>query len=337
MSTQIYALFWKSNARAAIYLLAALWTVPCAAQAGRTTGMGFYNVENLFDTVPNPLIRDADYTPEGRLRWNTGRYTRKIANLARVVDDLSLDVLALAEVENEAVVRDLVLAAKTDYNYIHRTMDDARGIDLALLYKGDRFEPERVRLVASGFGRQFLYVRGRLCGVRVDVVVCHLPSLLNRREMRARTLDRLCGFVDSLQRSDAGARVVVLGDFNANPDDPLMRERFPRGVRVAADAGMLCNPLYAKWKDGQGSYVYRDRRELLDHIYLGGNLMNPGGGLRYRSCGIFVREYLLVPAGRPDHGYPLRTFASGRYDGGFSDHLPVFVYLDVVSENLSEQ
>ena len=41
---------------------------------------------------------------------------------------LDADLLALAEVENEAVVRDLMYAMRSDYNYIHRNSGDPRGI-----------------------------------------------------------------------------------------------------------------------------------------------------------------------------------------------------------------
>ena len=37
-----------------------------------------------------------------------------------------------------------------------------------------------------------------------------------------------------------------------------------------------------------------------------------------------VRDYLIHRSG-PWKGYPIRTFQAGRYTGGYSDHLPVFL------------
>ena len=60
-----------------------------------------YNVESLFDTVPDPSAGDAEFTPHSPRRWNTERYRMKINHISRVIDDLDADLLALAEVENE--------------------------------------------------------------------------------------------------------------------------------------------------------------------------------------------------------------------------------------------
>ena len=102
-----------------------------------------YNVESLFDTVPDPSAGDAEFTPHSPRRWNTERYRMKINHISRVIDDLDADLLALAEVENEAVVRDLMYAMRSDYNYIHRNSGDPRGMDVVLLYRGGRFFPTR--------------------------------------------------------------------------------------------------------------------------------------------------------------------------------------------------
>lgn len=82
--------------------------------------VAFYNTENLFDTIRNPLISDGEYTPQGARHWDTQRYACKIGRIARVLDELNADIVGLAEVENEAVVRDLMFAMRQDYNYIHR-------------------------------------------------------------------------------------------------------------------------------------------------------------------------------------------------------------------------
>src|SRR5690606_17159083 len=45
----------------------------------------WYNVENLFDTIDDPRTNDADMLPNGRLRWNSGRYRHKLSQLAQAI------------------------------------------------------------------------------------------------------------------------------------------------------------------------------------------------------------------------------------------------------------
>ena len=73
--------------------------------------VAFYNVENLFDTVDDPGIDDAEFLPDGKNHWTTDKYHTKIANIAKVIkamnDGNGPDILGLAEVENMHVMKDL--------------------------------------------------------------------------------------------------------------------------------------------------------------------------------------------------------------------------------------
>jgi endonuclease/exonuclease/phosphatase family metal-dependent hydrolase len=286
-------------------------SLPAAAQHRAT--VGFWNVENMFDTIPAPEYPDDDdYCPGGKQRWNTERYVNKHRNIARILDEMNLDVVGLAEVENEAVTRDLVRKLKTDYNYIHRTAGARpRGRDVVLLYKGDRFIPREVRTVDSRTSRSFLYVRGVLRGHRVDIVVCHMPSMLNRHDYRDRAAKRLCTFVDSLHTADPAARVIVMGDFNATPRDRVTRQNI--------SDSLFC-PLESAAARGHGTYAHNNRWMMYDNIYLGMRLLG-----EFERAEIYIKPHLLYnDPGLKRHGYPHRTFTNGRYTNGFSDHLPVF-------------
>ena len=181
-----------------------------SVEAQNRHSIAFYNVESLYDTLPSPFYDDTDYTPNGRLRWNAERYRSKIENICKVIDTLQSDVVVLAEVENEEVVRDLVVGMCTDYNYIHRNTRDHRGMDIALLYKGDKFTPRKVRQINSGTTRQFLYVQGELDGEQLDLLCCHLPSQFSVRESYERSVRKLSSFADSLSRMDTASRVVIV-------------------------------------------------------------------------------------------------------------------------------
>ncbi len=325
--------------------------------------VAFWNTENLFDTIPSSFYDDREYTPEGSYGWDSGRYTRKLRNMARVIGDMGADIVGLAEVENEAVVRGLVAALADDYNYIHRTSGDRRGIDIALIYKGDKLFPDHVRLINSGYSREFLHVKGTLLGESVGILICHLPSKANARDYREKAMNRLCTVADSLRSADRSTKLIVMGDFNCDPSERLFRRTIGRMSGGFYNRIML----YAGITGESGtaaSYAYDGRWYLLDNIMLSAGAIY-GEGLLYKSGGVFVRDYMIagasnnigmesgagngakndiedaggigvidgtdnmdgaaLPAGR--RGYPLRTFTSGRYTAGYSDHLPVYVVL----------
>lgn len=280
-----------------------------AVSAQRPPVVMFYNVESLYDTIPSLFYNDSDYTPKGALRWNSARYQNKLRSLASVIDSVAAEIVALAEVENEGVVRDLVMTLSTDYNYIHRTSNDARGMDLAILYKGDKFFPSQIRMVESGYRRDFLYVQGKLCGERIDLIVCHLPSQLGRRENRLRAQRRLATFVDSLHRADSSARIIIAGDFNDTPSLTLKRNIMPT----------WSSPLLLEAeRRGEGTIVYDGRWLMYDNFWI-----DPKAFPSARAQ-VYIRRDMLS---NNEGVRPLRTLTSRAYTAGPSDHLPIILHL----------
>ena len=202
--------------------------------AGPGIRIACYNAESLHDTIPDRLIDDGDYTPRGARQWNGERYRLKIGHIARVIDELDADLLLLTEIENESVLRDLMLATSSDYNYIHRHTSDRRGMDIALLYRGSLFFPGRVRQIAGpGLPRELLVVNGLLDGEPLTLIGAHLPSQLNRASYRLRALGTLRKAVDSILRRDPNRKLLVMGDMNCTPQSAeAVREL---GIRDPAD------------------------------------------------------------------------------------------------------
>lgn len=311
----------NSNSTRRAGLVIALLLVVSSAIAQHTASVGFYNVENFFDTIPSGTYNDSAYTPQGRNRWNTERYNNKLRNIARVIDHMSLDIVGLAEIENENVIRNLIATLTTDYNYVYRKTGGRDGRAIAMLYKGDRFIPEEIRQLRSPSSRKPLYIKGLLCGQRVDVVVCHQPSMLNRYEHRERAMLSLYAFADSLHRADSCAHLIIMGDFNAAPDDKVML-----GTFRAPESGLFC-PLENLAAQGFGSYAYNNKWMLYDNIYVSTRLRK--GNVRYGKSGIFIQSYLVTDDKTRRCGYPMRTFNGKKYANGFSDHLPVFIFLRI--------
>ena len=111
--------------------------------------IGFYNLENLFDTYDDPVKNDAEYLPDGKNKWTDAKYQKKLSNMAKVIRSMAKDngrfhtILGISEVENRLVVEDLVAdpqIAEANYQIVHFDSPDRRGIDVALLYRPDQFE-----------------------------------------------------------------------------------------------------------------------------------------------------------------------------------------------------
>ncbi|MEI2986224.1 MAG: hypothetical protein V8T61_04150 [Alistipes inops] len=202
-----------------------------AAAQHRKVSAAFYNVENLFDTISSPFRNDSDFTPSGRYRWDAERYRTKLSRIARTIDDAGFDIVALAEVESERAVRDLTATLADDYNFIHRTTSDRRGIDIALLYKGDKFFPSEVSQIPSGTSREFLFVRGDLIGHETGLLVCHLPSKFNDKSYRTGAAVRLAAVADSLLCKAGCERLLDHGRFQRR----AARTGIPESLRPRAE------------------------------------------------------------------------------------------------------
>ena len=124
--------------------------------AGQGTVVMFWNVENFFDSVDDPLTADDDYTAFGKMRWGRKRFDRKRNAIAKTIISLRdvygafPAVVGLCEVENFRVLWRLVELtplSKLGYKIIHRDSRDRRGIDVALLYREEFFEPLQTEFI----------------------------------------------------------------------------------------------------------------------------------------------------------------------------------------------
>lgn len=315
----------KPCSRGLFFILTAVFVFQAHVSVGQKTSIAFWNVENLYDTIPSLFYDDSEYTPQGARGWGAERYGAKIGNLARVLDDMAADVVGLVEVESETAIRDLVMALRTDYNYIHRTSGDRRGMDAVLLYKGDKFFPDSVWLANAGGGREFLCVAGELSGERVELVVCHMASNLNSYAFRESKMRALRQLLETMLEDDPAANIIVMGDMNAVPAERVVRKTLGR---MSSPYDFMFNPLWEQYRAGKGTYNYRKRWYLYDWVLVSPSLAR-GSGIRAQDGGIFVKEYMTeISATVPSAARkPMRTFYGREYVGGYSDHLPVFLYI----------
>ena len=315
--------------------------------------VGFYNQENLFDTCHDAGKNDYDFLPNGSYHWNGLKYSHKLHNMSTALADMGTDklpgvgcaIIGMSEVENDKVLNDLVaqpaLAAR-GYKYVHVEGPDKRGIDCALLYNPRLFTVRNVKLLPyvqelekdSNFvTRGFLTVSGTMGGDHVAVIVCHWPSRFSTSFYRESGARQVRVIKDSLLRDDKNCKVIVMGDMNDDPTNKSMTEGL--GCKAEIDEVGKDN-MYNPWynvlaKEGHGTLAYNGSWNLFDQIVLSPNMLNAKGSkdyssLKYWKHQIFSRPYLFQTEGKYK-GNPKRTTSGGVWLDGYSDHLPVVLYL----------
>ena len=315
--------------------------------------VAFYNLENLFDTINDPLKND-EASPMMELKANRSEiYRKKIKNMARVISRIGSDrannspaVIGVCEIENRKVLEDLVndpLLLPKDYGIIHYEGPDRRSIDVALLYQKSLFQPmessSHELKIYDDLSRKRVYTRdqllvsGKLDGDVIHVIVNHWPS---RSGGEARSRSKRLGaaklnkrLIDSLQSLDPYAKILTMGDLNDDPTNDSVKEVLKaKKDRKKVPLKGIYNPFEKMFTEkGYGTTAYRDAWSLFDQIMVTKPLIEGDyASYRFWKAGIYNKAYLSNKRGRWE-GYPLRSFADGGFTDGYSDHFPVYVYL----------
>lgn len=335
------------------FLLLLLFSLLASAQKQqyKVAIVSFYNLENFYDTLDNPLVRDEEFLPTGLKNYNSSIYWNKVGKLATVVSQIGTDmnrdgaaILGVSEIENDTVLTDLVnhdLLKSRNYKIVHYDSRDARGVDVGLLYNPKYFTVEAsdklfVQLPGGSkdayFTRDILWVKGKLDGETVHVYVNHWPSRSGgeERSAPARIAAAMVAkqHIDSITKADPAAKIILMGDLNDDPISPsvaqvLKAKGKPKDVR----AGGLFNPWMEMYKNGVGTLAYQDSWNLFDQIIISHPwLSKEQSGFFYYQPRIFNREFMVENVGRYK-GYPMRTWDGNTYRGGYSDHFPTYLVL----------
>lgn len=306
----------------------------------------FYNTENLFDTSDDTLKDDNDFLPEGVMRWNYLRYNKKISDLYKTIaaaGEWNMPAfIALCEVENKKVLEDLLrntYLSKYDYQIIHEESSDERGIDVCMIYRKECAEVLQFSYrIPAGTGaeefrsRSVLLASMLIQGDTLHLIVNHWPSrrggALAGEDLRMKIAGFVKGLCDSIGMASNGrAKIIICGDFNATPDDiviKLLSDMDSPGIA-------LINLSENAAEKGEGSYRYKGIWEMIDQVIVSESLLNSESGLftapdKFR---IFSPDFLLEKDPVYPGFSPYATYRGYRYHGGFSDHLPVMIDLQV--------
>lgn len=302
-----------------------------------------WNVENLFDAEDDPLKNDSEFLPNSKKEWTEDKLETKLINLMRVINYMNNscgpDIIAMQEVENINVVKQLIYKfPERDYIVVHRESPDDRGIDASLIYDRNIFgivsvDTIRVKLPTNSNTRYILHVtlHHKLSNSNLHIFVNHWPSRIGgqfksepNREAAAKTLRTA---VDSLFNLNENEQIIILGDFNDEPENISIKEI----LRVEEfdcekenfTPKTLFNLAYNKYKLGEGTYLYGSDWNMLDQIIISSSLVNKKN-LDYvcNSFEIIKPSYMINKTGNRI-GAPIPTYSGNKYIGGFSDHFPV--------------
>jgi len=178
----------------------------------KTLAVAFWNVENLFDTVDDPLKQDEDFTPSGRYHWTEEKLATKIENLSRVIKSMNADIVGLAEVENIEVLRRLARSAGYQNAYLIER-GDSRGIDVGIISR-----------LPLGDVKNFGHLRGYLTGNAIGLTFA-FTHWKSKRGNEARTSE--ARYRQAAQATELRSPVLLMGDLNEEPSEKgrsLLRE-----------------------------------------------------------------------------------------------------------------
>lgn len=319
--------------------------------------------KNDYEYLPDGTMKWGKMKYEAKLH-NMSRVLSELCT--EKLRNIGAAVIGVSEIENANVLDDLLKQpslANRGYKYVDVPSYDRRGVECAFFYNPKFFDMERYFCVQYNYGpsgkvddpmlgfyldekgkvqaydhlqgdttyitRGFLVMEGKLAGEKMFFIVNHWPSRAAGDEVRQRAGWQVRQLKDALQKSEPGAKVVIMGDMNDDPGNKSMTTQLGcKSELKDVKEGDMYNPWYnTLYKVGQGTLMYNGKWNLFDQIVMSGNMIGTDRStLKYYQHAIFMPPYLFQQEGKYK-GNPLRTHAGGVWLNGYSDHLPTQIYL----------
>src|SRR5690606_18656314 len=300
----------------------------------------FYNTENFYSAeARTSQLPNIEFS--GLRNWDQFRFQNKLQKIAQVFQLINEKhgvmpmLIGLAEVQGEGVLQHLVSQPVFEgrFNVIHYESMDERGVDVALIYDKSKvevissepisyfFEIEGTEPEKYDTTRDVLHVKLTYGGATVNVFVFHLPSKREKDINRPRRDVILTDIRERImQMNDLGESVLLMGDFNENPDE----ENIKNIAFGSNNEKILSNPFEDLFLKGKFSTFHRQFGLLFDQMLISDDFFKQSASLLYENAEVFDHPKLKSWY-RKFEGRPFRTFVGSRYLGGYSDHFPVLL------------
>ena len=303
----------------------------------------FYNVENLFDPREDSITSDEEYQPTGMRGWTNSRLKQKQINISKVVLAVGgwdpPDLIGVCEVENFSVLYGLTNYTPLKnfgYKIIHFDSPDPRGIDVALMYRPQKFRvlesyPIRIRFPfdTTSRTRDILFVKGIACKRdTVNIFVSHWPSkfggamaTIPKRNYVASVMRKLS---DSLMALNQRSKILIMGDLNESPYEEgvskVLRAKMDSVNLQSGDLYNLLGGAGLAWN--RGTIKFHETWDAIDHMIVSMPMLAHAASY---GLHIFEAPFLFQDDEAWFGKKPFRTYYGAKYIGGFSDHLPVYM------------
>ena len=260
----------------------------------------WWNVENLFDLRDDPKTNDDEFTPTGDRHWTRRRLNDKVNGIYKTLLMMDLpDVVGLGEVENAYVLRELCQGtplAQIPYRYVHYDSPDRRGIDVALIYRTDRFTVTHSRSISVSDSAEGYFTRDILLveGVTAEMVELHAKH--------------------------PTAAIIAMGDMNSSVEEAAIAQGMGFGSDTLSSDGIRL--LTQRLPRDMGSHKYQGQWRYIDQMFLLAD-----ESWQVKKLKLLRFDHLLTDDGNRPGQRPKRTYQGPRYEGGLSDHLPMLLRL----------
>ena len=300
-----------------------------------------YNVENLFDTIDDPNKVDEDFTPNGKLQWNTAKYYEHLNHTVDAITNKGTNfpaIVGLIEVENGTVLNDLVntsfLKGK-GYQVVWYEGPDERGIDVAMIYDskrvtivGSRPVPVVLESVSDPNTRDILKVSVKVGSEDYHLFVNHWPSRRggqDESEMhRIRAASVLRKEVDQILSVNAKANIICMGDFNDFPSNKSVHDVLQAGV--SNEHSVLFNMMSDFEALKKGTHFYKGEWSPLDQFIVSYGMFD-NKCVSANSFEVVSYDFLYYTS-KDGVKSPARAYVGDSYKGGYSDHLPILMHVN---------
>ena len=315
-----------------------LFCISCTtSQQNAEYHVGFYNVENFFDTINDPVTRDNDFTPTKSKKWNKARYTQKLENLSRALfyidSTYGAAVIGLAEVENKAVVKDLINTQRLKnipYKIIHQDSPDTRGIDVCAIYNSNLFTYKEHHFITVSLNsktkpstREILVLQGTIAENPVCFIFSHWPSRAGgklKSDLDRKQVASMIHLIAKKIHTDTPlSDIVIMGDFNDTPFDENVYKELKADTLKNAST-LYYNASYKAALNKEGSYYYKGKFLMLDNAVVLQEMLND----KKIEFSVINPSFLCYKNQKGEY-IPNRTFGGKTYFGGYSDHYPIVI------------